>query len=64
MAALPLSLSCVEVNMRKICCRSAFNYDADAVSTETGLACNPDESVVQQQFAENVISIRLWRVLV
>nr|QJB20973.1 MAG: internal scaffolding protein [Microvirus sp.] len=30
-----------------------FNaYDADAVSRETGLSIDPDESVVQQQFAE------------
>ena len=31
----------------------AFNsYDADAVSRETGIAIDPEESVVQQQFAE------------
>lgn len=31
----------------------AFNsYDADAVSRETGIAIDPEESVVQQQFAD------------
>lgn len=31
----------------------AFNsYDADVVSREAGIAIDPDESVVQQQFAE------------
>lgn len=33
--------------------RSAFNYDGDAASLESGLACDPAESVVQQQFAED-----------
>lgn len=32
--------------------RGAFAYDADAVSRETGLAIDEEESVVQQQFAE------------
>lgn len=32
--------------------RSPYNYDADAVSRETGLVCDPDEAVVQQSFAE------------
>jgi len=32
--------------------RSTYNYDPDLVSLENGLACDPEESVVQQQFAE------------
>lgn len=31
--------------------RSAYNYDTDAVSNETGLAC-PEPTLTQQQFAE------------
>ncbi|AXH76517.1 MAG: internal scaffolding protein [Microviridae sp.] len=32
--------------------RSAYNYDMDAVSEETGLKCHPDEGMTQQQFAD------------
>lgn len=32
--------------------RAPYNYDAEAVSRETALACDPEESVVQQQFAD------------
>lgn len=32
--------------------RSAYNYDVDAVSLETALSIDPDESVTQQQFKE------------
>lgn len=39
--------------LRKIVLRSAFNYDADAVSEETGFACE-GPSKTQQQFAEEV----------
>lgn len=39
--------------MRKIEVRSAFAYDADQVSLETGIDTGT-ESVVQQQFAEEV----------
>jgi len=38
--------------MREVFVRSAFNYDGDAVSLATGLACDPADSMVQQQFAE------------
>lgn len=38
----------------KMFVRSAYNYDADVVSRETGMAIDPSESVVQQQFAEEV----------
>lgn len=37
---------------REVFFRSGFNYDGDAVSDETGLRCNPDECITQQQFAE------------
>lgn len=40
--------------MQKVFVRTAYNYDADAVSKETGIAIDPEESVVQQQFAEEV----------
>lgn len=40
--------------MKTVFVRTAYNYDADAVSKETGIAIDPDESVVQQQFAEEV----------
>jgi phage internal scaffolding protein len=36
-----------------IFCRSAFNYDRDAVSDESGLSC-PDPSLAQQSFREEV----------
>ena len=32
--------------------RSAYNYDTDKVSLETGLECDPDDNRTQQQFAE------------
>lgn len=32
--------------------RSAYNYDADAVSRETGLSCPEDEGMTMQQFKE------------
>lgn len=32
--------------------RTAYNYDADKVSLETGLSIDEDESVTQQQFKE------------
>lgn len=38
--------------MAKIEVRSAYAYDADAVSLETGSAFDPDEGRTQQQFAE------------
>lgn len=38
--------------LRKIELRSAFNYDPDAVSEETGLVCDPEEGRTQQSFAE------------
>lgn len=37
--------------IRKIEVRSAFNYDVDAVSVETGFACEGD-SLAQQQFSD------------
>lgn len=37
--------------MTKVLIRSMFNYDVDAVSVETGLACQ-DPSMAQQQFKE------------
>lgn len=37
--------------MSKIFVRSAFNYDADVVSRETGLNCD-DDTLTQQNFAE------------
>lgn len=33
--------------------RTGYNYDRDAVSRETGLACDPDEQVTQVQFAKD-----------
>lgn len=39
--------------MRDIKLRSAFNYDTDAVSLETGLDFDPDSSLTQQQFKED-----------
>lgn len=41
----------VNVGMRL---RAPGQYDPDAVSLETGLACDPDEGKTQQQFAEEV----------
>lgn len=38
---------------RAIFVRSAYNYDVDAVSEATGLACE-DDSMTQQQFKEEV----------
>lgn len=32
--------------------RTAYNYDMNAVSDETGLKCDPSEDKTQQQFAE------------
>lgn len=32
---------------------TGYNHDTDAVSRETGVACPPDESQTQQQFAED-----------
>lgn len=32
--------------------RTSHNYDRDQVSNETGLKCDPDEGMAQQQFAE------------
>lgn len=32
--------------------RTAYNYDMMAVSNDTGLFCNPEEGMTQQQFAE------------
>lgn len=37
--------------MTKVIVRSMFNYDVDAVSVETGLAC-ADPSLAQQQFRD------------
>lgn len=37
--------------MGKVFLRTEFNYDMDAASVESGLACK-DESLAQQQFAE------------
>lgn len=34
--------------------RSGFNYDRDAVSVETGLVCDPEGGMAQQQFAAEV----------
>lgn len=38
----------------RVVLRAAYGYDADDVSRETGLVCDEAESVVQQQFAEEV----------
>lgn len=38
--------------MSKVFLRTEFNYDPDEVSLASGLACDPDESMTQQQFAE------------
>lgn len=38
--------------MPKYVVRSAFDYDSDAVSLETGIACDPEEGKTQQQFAD------------
>lgn len=32
--------------------RSAFGYDTDIVSRETGLVCDPEEGLTQQQFKD------------
>ena len=32
--------------------RAPFNYDVDKASEESGLACDPDEGMTQQQFAD------------
>lgn len=32
--------------------RNGWNYDRNATSQQTGLACDPEEDVTQQQFAE------------
>lgn len=37
---------------QKVVLRSALGYDTDNVSRETGLAIDPDDSVVQQQFKD------------
>lgn len=37
----------------KVELRAAFGYDADAVSVETGLACDPAESLTQQAHADD-----------
>lgn len=34
--------------------RAAFGYDTEAASLESGVACDPDEGLTQQQFAEEV----------
>lgn len=39
--------------MAKYVVRSAFDYDSDAASLECGLACDPAESQVQQQFKDD-----------
>lgn len=33
--------------------RTGYNYDTDAVSKATGLACDPEDTQTQQQFAED-----------
>ncbi|WNK12788.1 MAG: internal scaffolding protein [Microvirus sp.] len=38
--------------MNTIFLRTPHNYDTDKVSEETGLTCTEEESLVQQQFAE------------
>lgn len=40
--------------MKAIFLRSAFNYDADEVSAETGIVFDPDDGVTHQSFAEEV----------
>jgi len=40
--------------MKPVFLRTAHNYNTDDVSRETGLAIDPAESVVQQQFADDV----------
>lgn len=37
---------------KQVVLRSALGYDTDNVSRETGLAIDPDDSVVQQQFKD------------
>lgn len=37
--------------MDKVFFRTGFNYDADAVSRETGLACDPEDTRTQESFA-------------
>lgn len=32
--------------------RAPFNYDVDKASEESGLSCDPDEGMTQQQFAD------------
>lgn len=39
------------INRQSVFVRSAYNYDTDAVSRETGLVCE-EETRTQQQFAE------------
>lgn len=39
---------------RSVFLRTEFNYDMDAASDASGLSCDPDEGVTQQQFAEEV----------
>jgi phage internal scaffolding protein len=40
-----------EFPMKAVFCRSAYNYDMDIVSDQTGLKCE-DSSLTQQQFKE------------
>jgi phage internal scaffolding protein len=40
-----------EMKMKAVFCRSAYNYDMDIVSDQTGLNCE-DLSLTQQQFKE------------
>jgi len=40
-----------EMKMKAVFCRSAYNYDMDIVSDQTGLNCE-DPSLTQQQFKE------------
>ena len=40
-----------EMKMKTVFCRSAYNYDMDAASTEAGLLCD-DDSLTQQQFKD------------
>lgn len=49
--------------MAKFIVRGAFNYDADAVSEETGLKCLDESKTVQSDFAESDINLIVERVL-
>jgi phage internal scaffolding protein len=53
-----------ELPMKTVFCRSAYNYDMDLVSDQTGLKCE-DPSLTQQQFKEeadiNVIVDRFMK---